>query len=95
MELSQEPRVEISLLELLEILHYSINDSNTEKTIASEFVLELKKRAYINNKALGDILGKIHPELRRPEKVTVATRMVPRSQPEEMGSNGLMWRDLR
>jgi len=94
MELSQEPKVEISLLELLNILQYSINDSNIEKNIMSEFVLELKKKGYINNKALGDILGKIHPEMRAPEKVTVATRMVPRSHPEEMGSNGLIWRDV-
>ncbi len=95
MDDTQEPRVKIALLELLEILQHSINDSNIEKTIASEFVLELKNRGYINNKILGDILGKIHPEMRRPEKVTVATRTVPRSQPEEMGLNGLWWRDLR
>lgn len=95
MELTQEPKVEIGLLELLEILQQSINDSHVEKKIASEFVLELKNRGYINNKILGDILEKIHPEMRRPEKVTVATRTVPRSQPEEIGLNGLWWRDLR
>lgn len=95
MDYSQKPKIDIGILELMEILQYSINDSNIEKTIASEFVLELKKRGYINNTTLGDILEKIHPEIRRPEKVTVASRMVPRSQPEEMGSNGLWWRDLR
>jgi hypothetical protein len=95
MDYNQEPNVNIAVIELLEILQHSINDSNVEKTIASDFVLELKNRGYINNKTLGDILGKIHPEMRRPEKVTVATRTVPKSQPEEIGLNGLWWRDLR
>jgi hypothetical protein len=95
MESSQEPKVNIGLLELLHILKQAINDSDAETKITSEFVLELKNRGYINNKTLGDILGKIHPEMRIPEKVTVASRMVLRSHPEEIGSNGLMWRDVR
>jgi len=94
MEVDQWPKVEIDLLELLEILQCSVNDSKVEKKISSEFVLALKHRGYINNKILGDILGKINPEMSRPEKVTVATRTVPRSHPEEMGLNGLMWRDV-
>ena len=95
MDLNQEPKLKIGLLELLDILQNSIKDSESKQKIASEFVIELKNRGYINNKALGNILGEINPEMRRPEKVTVATRMVPRSFPEEMGSNGLMWRDVR
>jgi hypothetical protein len=94
MSFNQEPKVDIRLLELLNILQDSIKDSKAEKTIASKFVLELKNRGYINNKTLGDILGNINPEMRAPEKVTVATRMVPLSHPEELGSNGLWWRDL-
>jgi len=95
MSFNQEPKVDIGLLELLNILQVSINDSKAEKTIASKFILELKNRGYINNKILGDILGNINPEMRAPEKLTVATRTVLCSHPEELGSNGLWWRDLR
>jgi hypothetical protein len=33
-------------------------------------------------------------EMRKPRKVIVASRTVPVSHPEEMGSNGLMWIDV-
>jgi hypothetical protein len=95
MNVSNETKIEITLLELMEILHYSTSNITSDKRIVSEFVLELKNRGYMDNKTLGNILGQINPELRKPEKIIVATRMVPYWWPEEMGSNGLMWRDLR
>ena len=33
-------------------------------------------------------------DFNEPEKMIVAVRTVPRRQPEEMGENGLMWKDL-
>jgi hypothetical protein len=95
MNVRSETKIEITLLELMEILHYSTRNISSDKRIASEFVLELKNRGYMDNKTLGNILGQINPELRKPEKIIVATRMVPYWWPEEMASNGLMWRDLR
>ena len=95
MDFKQEPKLKIGLIELLDILQNSIKDSESKQKIASEFVIELKNRGHINNKALGDILGEINPEMRAPEKVIVATRTVLHSHPEELGSNGLWWRDLR
>jgi hypothetical protein len=62
--------------------------------IMSEVVLELNKRGHIDSKTLGDILGELNPGLRKPEKVVVATRTVFRSHPEELGANGLWWRDI-
>jgi hypothetical protein len=34
-------------------------------------------------------------DFKEPQKVIVATRTVPVSQSEEMGSNGLMWKDAQ
>ena len=90
------PVIHISLIDLLHILQISSKNLELEsgKRTASEFVLELNKRGHIDTKILGDILGDINPGIRQPEKVTVATRTVLRSQPEELGANGLWWRDI-
>ena len=88
--------LEISLLELLRILQHSTKNISGElqRRVASEFVIEIKKRGYIDNDTLGDILCNINPSLKKPEKIIVATRTVPYWWPEEMGSNGLMWRNV-
>ena len=97
MDSYQEPKISIGLLELLHILKRSTKNVKLEvgNRVMSEVVLELNKRGHINSKTLGDILGEINPALRKPEKVVVATRMVPYSWPEEIGKNGLIWRDSR
>jgi hypothetical protein len=89
--------IEISLLELLHILKHSTKNISAElqRRVSSEFALEIKKRGYIDNDILGDILCHINPSLKKPEKIIVATRTVPYWWPEEMGLNGLMWRDVR
>lgn len=93
----QEPKISIGLLELLHILKRSTKNVKLEvgNRVMSEVMLELNKRGHINTKTLGDILGEINPELRQPEKIIVATRTVPYSWPEEIGKNGLIWRDSR
>jgi hypothetical protein len=97
MDSYQEPKICIGLSELLRILQRSTKNIKLElgNRVMSEVMLELNKRGHINSKTLGDILGEINPELRKPEKVVVATRMVPYSWPEEIGKNGLIWRDSR
>ena len=97
MNSSQEPKIEIGLTELLRILQRSTKNMELElgKRVASEFVLQLNKRGHIDTKTLGDILGELNPGLRQPEKIVVATRTVPYWWPEEIGKNGLMWRDSR
>lgn len=93
--------IEISLLELLGILRIATRDvesrisQESKRGIASEFVLALKKGGHIDKKTLNEVLEAINPDLRKPEKITVATRTVPYWWPEEMGENGLMWRDVR
>jgi hypothetical protein len=96
MDPQKEPRVNIGLLELLYILHCSTKNMELElgKKVASEFVLELNKRGHIHTKILGEILGELNAGLKQPEKNIIATRTVPYWWPEEMGSNGLMWKDL-
>ena len=96
MDSYQEPKMSIGLSELLRILQCSTKNVKLElgNRIASEVMLELNKRGHINTKTLGDILGEINPGLRKPEKVVVATRTVFRSHPEELGENGLWWRDI-
>ena len=92
--------VTISIQEILTILRYSTrnieptNSLEPGKRVASEFIVELNKRGHIDNKTFGQVICAINPEL-RSQKVTVATRTVPYWYPEEMGSNGLMWRDAR
>ena len=97
MDSRKESKIEIGLLELLRILQKSTRNMELElgNRIASEVVLELNKRGHIDTKTLGDILGIINPALRHPEKVVVATRTVSYWWPEEIGENGLMWRDSR
>ena len=97
MDSYQDPKISIGLLELFRILQRSTKNIKLElgNRVMSEVMLELNKRGHINTKTLGDILGEINPGLRKPEKVVVATRMVPYSWPEEIGKNGLIWRDSR
>jgi hypothetical protein len=105
--MDREPRIEISLLELLGILRIATRHiepmvsgeprvpGEPKKRIASEFVLALNKGGHIDKKTLKEVIESINPELRKPQQITVATRTVPYWWPEELGSNGLMWRDSR
>ena len=99
--MDREPKIEISLLELLGILRIATRHiepmvaKEPKKRIASEFILALNKGGHIDKKTTKEVIEAINPELRKPEQVTVATRTVPYWWPEELGSNGLMWRDVR
>ena len=90
--------VSLTIKDLLSILQYStrhIDSLELQKRVASEFVIELRNRGDIDAKAYKNLIIAINPEVQQPEKVTVATRTVPYWWPEEMGNNGLMWRNLR
>ena len=99
--MDREVKIEISLLELLGILRIATRhvepllSPEPKKRIASEFVVALNKGGHIDNKTMKEVILSINPEFRKPEQVTVATRTVPYWWPEEMGANGLMWRDAR
>jgi hypothetical protein len=105
--MDREPKIEISLLELLGILRIATRHieprvsgeprapGQPKKRIATEFVLALNRGGHIDKKIMKEVVESINPELRQPGKVTVATRTVPYWWPEELGSNGLMWRDVR
>ena len=99
--MNREPRIDISLLELLGILRIATRHieprapGEPKKRIASEFVLALNRGGHIDKKITKEVIESINPELRQPAKIVVATRTVPYWWPEELGSNGLMWRDAR
>jgi hypothetical protein len=105
--MDREPRIDISLLELLGILRIATRyiepgvhgepriPGEPKKRIATEFVLALNRGGHIDKKITKEIIESINPELREPGKIVVATRTVPYWWPEELGANGLMWRDQK
>ena len=84
--------VTISLKTLLGLLDRAMQPVEEEKKerITLEFVNLLDSECEMDRQQAFKILL----ELRRPRKVVVASRTVPVSHPEEMGSNGLMWIDV-
>jgi hypothetical protein len=105
--MNREPRIDISLLELLGILRIATRHieprasgqprvpGDPKRRIATEFVLALNRGGHIDKKIMKEVVESINPELRQARQVTVATRTVPYWWPEELGSNSLMWRDVR
>jgi len=94
------PNIKISLTELLEVLKTATkrleptSSPEPTKQIMNEFIFALNKAGHIDNTTLKNVFQEINPEFRNT-KITVATRTVPYWYPEEMGDNGLMWRDMR
>jgi hypothetical protein len=96
----KDPKIEISLLELLGILRIATRHldpliiQEPKRRIATEFILALNNGGHIDNKTTKEVVETINPSLRNPQ-VIVDTRSVPYWWPEEMGANGLMWRDQK
>ena len=84
--------ITIPLRTLLELLDHAMQHVETRKKemIMVDFVSFLDSQCDMDRKEAYKILI----EMKRPAKVVVASRMVPVSHPEEMGENGLMWRDV-
>lgn len=65
----KEPRVEISLLELLGILRIAVRhvepslSPEPKKRIANEFIFALNKGGHIDKKTLKDVFESINPDL--------------------------------
>jgi hypothetical protein len=81
----------IPLQTLLELFDYAIQpvEPGKKERITIDFVNLLDSQCNMDRQQAFKILL----EMKKP-KVTVASRMVPVSHPEEMGANGLMWRDV-
>lgn len=56
---------------------------------------KLRQRFRLGKEEIKEAITVGGHDFKEPQKVIVATRMVPVSHPEEMGENGLMWRDAR
>jgi hypothetical protein len=56
---------------------------------------KLKQRFRLGKEEIKEAITVGGHDFKEPQKVIVATRTVPVSHPEEMGENGLMWRDMR
>lgn len=89
--MDREPRIEISLLELLGILRIATRhvepamSQEPKKRIANEFIFALNKGGHIDNKTLKEVICSINPELRKVNiQNPVATRAIPYWWPEEM-----------
>jgi hypothetical protein len=84
--------ITIPLKTLLELLDHAMQpvEPGKKERITVDFVNLLDSQCDMDRQQAFKILV----EMKRP-KVIVASRTVPVSHPEEMGSNGLMWRDVR
>lgn len=85
--------ITIPLKTLLELLDHAMQpvEPGKKDRITVDFVNLLDSQCDMDRQQAFKFLL----EMRRPRKVIVALRTVPVSRPEEMGSNGLMWRDVR
>ena len=81
----------IPLQTLLELFDYATQpvEPGKKERITIDFVNLLDSQCNMDRQQAFKILL----EMKKP-KVMVASRMVPVSHPEEMGANGLMWRDV-
>ena len=84
--------ITIPLQTLLELLDHAMQPVEPVKKqrITIDFVNLLDSQCNMDRQQAFKILL----EMKKP-KVIVASRMVPVSHPEEMGANGLMWRDVQ
>lgn len=85
--------INIPLRTLLELLDHAMQpvEPGKKERITIDIVNLLDSQCDMDRKEAFKILV----EMKRPAKVIVASRMVPVSHPEEMGANGMMWRDVR
>lgn len=91
-------RLDISLNELFFLLGNAIKKTNIKEETKSHllFILasDLKEKYKLGKEEMKEAISAGGHDFKEPEKVIVATRTVPVSHSEELGSNGLIWRDL-
>jgi hypothetical protein len=90
-------KLDISLNQLFLLFGESIAHLKTDDRTRILFKLadKLKQKFSLGKEEIKEAITVGGHDFKEPQKVIVATRMVPVSHPEEMGANGLMWRDLR
>ena len=88
-------KLDLSLNEIFLLLGKSMNHlmpDDKSRTLFN-FADKLREKFGLGKEELKEAITIGGHDFKEPKKVIVATRTVPVSQPEEMGSNGLMWRD--
>ena len=90
-------KLDISLNEIFFHLGKSMNHLKTEEKTRVLFNLadKLRVRFQLGKEEIKEAITVGGHDFKEPQKVIVATRTVPVSQSEEMGENGLVWRDVR
>ena len=90
-------RLDMTLNELFSLLGNSMAHLKSEDKSRILFTLaeSIKQKFRLGKEEIKEAITVGGHDFKEPQKVIVATRMVPVSHPEEMGSNGHMWRDAR
>jgi hypothetical protein len=90
-------KLDLSLNEIFFLLGKSMNHlMPDEKSRALfNFAEKLREKFGLGKEELKEAITIGGHDFKEPKKVIVATRTVPVSQPEEMGENGLRWRDTK
>jgi hypothetical protein len=90
-------KLDLSLNEIFLLLGKSMNHLTTDEKSRTlfNFADKLREKYRLGKEELKEAITIGGHDFKEPKKVIVATRTVPVSQPEEMGSNGLMWTDLK
>lgn len=88
-------KLDISLNELFLLLRGSMAHLKDDAKSRLLFNLadKLRQKYRLGKEEIKEAITVGGHDFKEPPKVIVATRMVPVSHPEEMGVNGLMWRD--
>jgi hypothetical protein len=89
-------KLDVTLNEIFFLLGEAMNHLKPDQKSRVLFNLadSLRHRYGLGKEELKEAITVGGHDFKESQKVIVATRMVPVSQPEEMGSNGLMWRDM-
>jgi len=90
-------KLDITLNEIFLLLGDSIAHLKTDDRTRILFKLaeSLRRKYGLGKEELKEAVTVGGHDFKEPQKVIVATRMVPVSHPEEMGANGLMWKDVQ
>ena len=90
-------KLDISLNELFLVVGEATNHLKPDHKSRVLFDLadKLRKRFRLGKEEIKEAITVGGHDFKEPQKVIVATRTVPVSQSEEMGLNGLIWRDVK
>ena len=96
-QIDDSVKLDISLNETFFLLGNAIAHLKEEhrSSILMKFADNIKNRFQLGKEEVKEAIKIGGHDFKEPQKVIVATRMVPVSHPEEMGENGLMWTDVR